>query len=306
MSKFNYGGQAVIEGIMMRGKHFWAIAVRKESDLVTIKHGPVQTLSSRFLLLGKPVIRGFVALVETLILGMRSLTYSANEFAQEEQEELTTRDLVLTFIVAIGLTIGFFVMLPAYIVRHLQTVVNSNILLNFYEGAIKISFFLLYIMGISWMKDIQRVFQYHGAEHQAINCYETDEELTIENVRAHSRIHARCGTNFILIVFFMSIFVFSFFGRPPFLQRILTHLAITPIVAGLSYEIIRKAGKTDCHPIFQLVALPGKGLQYLTTRVPDDGQIAVAIDALQTVMEKDASHAEAHKVHQLPIASRNM
>ena len=140
-------------------------------------------------------------------------------------------------------------MLPAFILRFVQSAISSNILLNLVEGLIKISFFLLYILGISLMKDIQRVFQYHGAEHKVINCYESGDQLTIENIKKHSRIHARCGTNFLLIVLFTSVFIFSFFGRPPFLQRILIHIAILPIVAGVSYEIIKQAGKENCHPI---------------------------------------------------------
>lgn len=299
-NKFYYGGQAVIEGVMMRGKRYWAIAVRKTNSEVTLKHGDVQSITSKYPILGKPLIRGSVALIESLVMGMRSLTYSANQFAEEEEEELTTKDLVLTIAFAFLLTVGLFIMLPAFIIRNIQELITNDFVLNLLEGAIKIGFFILYIIGISFMKDIRRVFQYHGAEHKAINCYEAGEELTVENVQKHSPIHARCGTNFMLIVLFMSAFIFTFFGRPPFLLRVGLHLAILPIVAGLSYEIIRKAGQDDCHPIFKWIAAPGKALQYLTTREPDGDQIEVAIEALKAVVEMDAAHHEEKKVKQFP------
>lgn len=299
-NRFNYGGQAVIEGVMMRGKHFWSIAVRKADEEVSVKQGKVNSVASKYPILGKPIIRGSVALIESLVMGMKSLTYSANEYAQAEEEELTTKDLALTIAFALLLTIGFFIMLPAFIIRNIQAVVTNNFLLNLIEGAIKISFFILYIIGISFMEDIKRVFQYHGAEHKAINCYEAGDELTVNNVQKHSQIHARCGTNFMLIVLFMSAFVFTFFGRPTFFLRVGLHIAIMPLVAGLSYEIIRKAGQDDCHPIYKWIAAPGKALQLLTTRQPDDAQVEVAITALKAVTTEDASHYEEQKIKQFP------
>ena len=238
-----------------------------------------------------------------MIIGLKSLSYSAAEYSESEEEQLTTKELVLTMAFAVLLTVGLFIILPAYVIRLIQSAISSNFLLNLIEGLIKVSFFVAYIIGISWMKDIQRVFEYHGAEHKAINCHEAGCELTVDQVRRHSRIHARCGTNFLLIVLFTSVIVFSFFGRPPFLQRILTHLAIMPLVAGLSYEIIRQAGRDDCHPIFRWLAKPGMALQYFTTREPDDGQIEVAIRALQSVLDKDASHAEEKKIRPFPGSS---
>lgn len=291
MSKFNYGGQAVIEGVMMRGKHFWAIAVRKENNEISLKDGRVKALADKYPILGKPIIRGSVALIDSMIFGMQSLTYSANEYGDEEFEPLSAKELFLTFAFAILLSVGLFVVLPAFIIRLVSPHINTNFLLNLTEGLIKITFFILYIIGISFMKDIQRVFQYHGAEHRTINCYESGDELTVENVQKHSRIHSRCGTNFLLIVLFMSAFIFTFFGRPPFFQRIGLHLLLLPLVAGLSYEIIRKAGQDDCHPIFKLIAKPGRALQYLTTKEPDDSQVEVAIASLQAVLVKEAELA---------------
>lgn len=299
MSKFNYGGQAVIEGVMMRGQYASAIAVRKMDQTISVLEQDLKPWSDRFSVLKKPVLRGAVALVETMIMGIKSLNYSASEYGEEE-EQLTTKELVLTMGFALVMTVLLFIVLPAFLLRFVQSYISSNILLNLVEGLIKISFFVLYIAGISWMEDIKRVFAYHGAEHKTINCYEAGQELTVKNVAKHSRVHARCGTNFLLIVLFTSVFVFSFFGRPPFLQRILIHLAIMPLVAGLAYELIRKAGQENCHPIFRWLASPGMLLQALTTKEPDEGQIEVAIRALQAVLNKDAIHPEGKKVVPFP------
>ena len=295
MAKFNYGGQAVIEGVMMRGQYHSAVAVRKTDQTITVLEQDLKPWSDRFPVLKKPIVRGSVALVESMVMGLKSLNYSASQFG-EADEQLTTKELVLTMGFALVLTVALFIVLPAFLLRFVQSHISSNVLLNLVEGIIKISIFILYIAAISWMEDIKRVFAYHGAEHKSINCYEAGEELTVENVKKQSRVHARCGTNFVLIVLFTSIFVFSFFGRPPFLQRILTHLAIMPIVAGLSFELIRKAGQKDCHPIFKWAAKPGMLLQNLTTVEPDEQMMEVAIKALKTVLDKDAVHPETKKV----------
>ncbi len=299
MGKFNYGGQAVIEGVMMRGRHHSAVAVRKADQSITVLEEDLKPWSDRFPILKRPILRGGVALVESMVMGLRSLNYSANQFGEEE-EKLTTKELVLTMGFALVLTVALFIVLPAFLLRFVQSHISSNIAVNLIEGVIKVSIFVIYILAISWMDDIKRVFAYHGAEHKTINCYEAGDELTPENVAKHSRVHARCGTNFLLIVLFTSVFVFSFFGRPPFIQRILIHLAIMPVVAGLSYELIRKAGQKDCHPIFKWAAKPGMLLQNLTTIEPDRSMIEVAIKALQTVLDKDAIHPETQKVVPFP------
>ncbi|NMB21149.1 MAG: DUF1385 domain-containing protein [Firmicutes bacterium] len=299
MGRFNYGGQAVIEGVMMRGQYHSAVAVRKTDQSITVLEQDLKPWSDRFPILKKPILRGAVALIESMVMGIGSLNYSASQFGEAE-EQLTTKELVLTMGFALVLTVALFIILPAFLLRFVQSHITSNVLVNLVEGLIKVSIFVIYILGISWMEDIKRVFAYHGAEHKTINCYEAGEELTVENVKKHSRVHARCGTNFILIVLFTSVFVFSFFGRPPFIQRILTHLAILPVVAGLSYELIRKAGQKDCHPIFKWVAKPGMLLQNLTTVEPDAKMIEVAIRALKTVLDKDSVHPEAQKVVPFP------
>ena len=299
MGKFNYGGQAVIEGVMMRGQYHSAVAVRKTDQSITVLEQNLKPWSDRFPILKKPILRGAVALVESMVMGLGSLNYSASQFGEAE-EQLTTKELVLTMGFALVLTVALFIILPAFLLRFVQSYIASNVLVNLVEGVIKVSIFVIYILAISWMDDIKRVFAYHGAEHKTINCYEAGEELTVENVKKHSRMQPRCGTNFLLIVLFTSVFVFSFFGRPPFFQRILTHLAILPVVAGLSYELIRKAGQKDCHPVFKWVAKPGMLLQNLTTVEPDGQMIEVAIKALNSVLDKDAIHPETQKVVPFP------
>ncbi len=300
--RFSYGGQAVIEGVMMRGRTNLAVAVRR-SDGIVLHEEKLRPWAQRYPILGVPFIRGSVALIESLAMGVRALSFSASQFAEEEEAELTTKDMVMTIGFAVLLTVGLFIALPAYVVRLVQAHISSNVLLNIVEGLIKIGFFLLYILGISAMEDIRRVFEYHGAEHKAINCYEAGEPLTVENVAKYTTVHRRCGTNFLLIVFFTSIFLFSFFGRPPFLQRVLLHIALLPAVAGIAYELIRLAGRPKRPWWVEVITAPGLLLQKLTTREPDAEQIEVAIKALQVVVEKDqdklaaALGSQCHAVH---------
>ena len=286
--RFSYGGQAVIEGVMMRGRQSLAIAVRRNDGMV-FHEEDLAPWAQRYPVLGWPLVRGTVALLEAMIMGVKSLSFSASQFAEEEEEELTTKDMVLTMGFALLLTVGLFIALPAYIIGLVQNSVHNNIALNLIEGLIKTSFFVLYILGISFMPDIRRVFEYHGAEHKTINCYEAGEPLLVDNVAKYTTVHRRCGTNFMLIVLFTSVFVFSFFGRPPIVQRILLHLALLPLVAGISYELVRLAGRPNPPFWVEIVAAPGLLLQKLTTREPDAEQIEVAIEALQVVLRKDES-----------------
>jgi len=286
MSKTQYGGQAVIEGVMMRGKNNVAIAVRKEDGQIVLDRRKLKVLSDRFKFLKWPIIRGVVALFQSLVLGLQALTFSANQFSEEE-EELNFWELISSMGVSFGLAIGLFVALPALLVSFLQNNITSVLLLNLSEGIIKISFFLIYILAISRLEDIKRVFQYHGAEHKVIHNYESKLPLTAENAQSFSTLHPRCGTNFLLIVMMMSVLLFSFFGKPTLINRILIHIALLPIVAGLSYELIKQAGKKKANRLFKLVALPGLYLQKLTTREPSLDQLEVAIKSLETVLEEE-------------------
>lgn len=274
----------------MRGREALGIAVRRPDGSVVVHEETLRPWSARYPFLKWPIVRGAVALVEAMVIGVKALNLSANEQMDEDEgEELGFKELAITFGVAMLLTVGLFIALPALIIRFIQDHVAHDVVLNFIEGVIKIGFFTLYIMAISRMEDIKRVFQYHGAEHKAINCYEANLPLTVDNVRRQSIVHTRCGTNFLLIVLFMSVFVFSFFGRPPFLLRVLYHLAVLPVVAGLSYEVIRHAAQENALAVVRWLATPGLWMQRLTTRTPDDTQIEVAIAALEQVLVRDGA-----------------
>ncbi|MBE3574447.1 MAG: DUF1385 domain-containing protein [Firmicutes bacterium] len=287
----NYGGQAVIEGVMMRGREVMATAVRRDDDQIVVDRRPVAPWSKRYPVLAWPLIRGVVALVDSLAIGVQSLVFSANVAAADEDVEIKPRDMALSMILALALALVFFVALPAGIIRLVQGAVESNLLLNVLEGLIKVAIFTGYLAAIGLMPDIRRVFQYHGAEHKVINAFEGGADLSVEAVRPYSRIHPRCGTSFIFFVLLVSIFVFSFFGRPPFVQRVLIHIAILPLVAGLSYELIRASGRPKPFFLLRWLAQPGWWLQRLTTREPDDAQLEVGLRALMEVLPPEARHS---------------
>ncbi len=275
------GGQAVIEGVMMRGPKYTATAVREQEGTIVVDKKETTSISDAYPILKKPLLRGCVALYESLVIGMQALAFSAKA-AGEEEEELTNKDIALTMAFAVVVAIGLFLALPTFIAKYVPGTGDNHMLLNLVEGAIRLILFLLYIWGISLTPDIKRVFQYHGAEHKTIHTYEDDQPLTVENVRHHSRLHARCGTNFLLIVMVVSIFVFAFLGWPSLLERIISRVILMPVVAGVSYELIRLAGRTESK-IVKFLIQPGLWLQLMTTREPDDSQIEVAIKALESV-----------------------
>lgn len=287
MSKLQYGGQAVIEGVMMRGKNKVAIAVRKSPENIVLKEMRLKPLGEKLPFLKWPFIRGVVALVSSLIIGIKSLTFSASQVAEEEDEEITPLEMFISILISFGLAILLFVALPAGIVALIQSFINLNIILNLIEGIIKITAFLAYLFVISRLKDIKRVFMYHGAEHKVIHNYESKFPLSVKNARNFTTLHPRCGTNFIFIVILLSIFFFSFFGRPPLLERILYHILLLPVIAGTSYEVIKLAGGERVNPIIRIIATPGLWLQKLTTNEPDDSMLEVAITALKAVLPEE-------------------
>lgn len=270
----------------MRGPKELAIAVRKEDDSIVIEERPIKSITDKLKFLKWPFLRGVIVLFESMIIGIQALTFSANQAVEEEEEELSNWELGLTIAVALVLGILLFVVAPTTIARFLYFIDNVY-LLNFLEGLVRISIFLLYVTLISRMKDIQRVFQYHGAEHKVIHAYEYEEELTVENVRKYSTLHPRCGTSFLLIVMVIMIFLYSFLGKPGLLVRIVSRIALLPIVAGISYEIIKLSGKYSRHPLMKIIIAPGLWLQKLTTREPDDAQIEVAIKALKAILPEE-------------------
>ena len=286
------GGQAVIEGVMMRGPGVTATAVREPAGTIVVQKEPTKSIADTYPILKKPFLRGCVALYESLVIGMKALSFSAKA-AGDEEEKMSNSEIAITMVISTIFAIAVFLALPTFIVKFIPGVQDNHVVLNLIEGVIRLVLFLLYIWGIGLTKDIQRVFQYHGAEHKTIHTYELDLPLTVENVRQQSRLHARCGTNFLLIVMVVSIFVFAFLGWPNLLERILSRVLLMPVVAGIAYEVIRLAGRSE-HSFVKAIIKPGLVLQYMTTREPEDDQIEVAIRALEEVRppESDAYEEE--------------
>ena len=279
--KIYVGGQAVIEGVMMRGPGYIATAVREPSGEIVVKKEPFASISDRFPLLKKPLIRGVVSLMESLYHGMKALSFSA-QAAGEEGDELSNKEIIMTMAFALVMAIVLFVIIPTYAAKFLHSVTDDTRLLNTAEGVLRLLIFLAYIAAISMMKDIRRVFEYHGAEHKTIHAYEAGLPLDVAHIRSFSTLHPRCGTNFMLIVMLVSIVVFAFLGWPDLWERILSRIILLPLIAGISYEIIRYAGRTKRQWVSYAIA-PGLWLQKMTTREPSDDQIEVAIRALEAV-----------------------
>ena len=275
---------------MMKGPTRIATAVREPSGNIAVRVEPVHSLGDRFPLLKKPLLRGVIALGEALVYGIRALSFSA-QAAGEEGEELSSKEIALTMLAAFGLAVLLFVVLPTYATKFIQSVVSEPYLLNLFEGVLRLTIFFTYVGVISSLSDIRRVFQYHGAEHKTIYAYEAGIPLEIESIRKYSRLHPRCGTNFLLIVMVVSIFMFAFLGWPDLWLRIVSRVVLLPLVAGISYEIIRFAGSCD-NPLVAMLMKPGLWLQYMTTREPSDDQIEVAIRALEAVRPEEETREE--------------
>ena len=277
------GGQAVIEGVMMRGFGNMAMAVRQPDGGIAVEQQTLNSLTDKYPVLKQPLLRGMVALGEALVYGMKALSNSA-QLAGEESEELSDREMAMTMLMSIALAIGLFIVLPTFIAKFLKAYTENLMLLNLIEGVIRLAFFIIYVAVISRVRDIQRVFEYHGAEHKTIHAYEAGVPLEVEHVRPFSTLHPRCGTSFLLIVMLVSMVVFSFMGWPEIWQRIGSRILLMPLIAGISYEIIRYAGRNAQNSLVSLLIVPGLLLQKLTTREPDGEQIEVAIRALQAVL----------------------
>lgn len=297
MEKQKVGGQAVIEGVMMQSKKKRAIAVRKSDGEIVVESKKIKSWINDKGIDKIPFIRGSFILIETMIEGVKSTNFSSEFFLEEEEEDkfdifikkifkdksnnvLIGFSLVLAFILSVGL----FILIPTAIGGIFSKIVTNNIALNLIEGLVRILILFIYIILISKNRDIERVFQYHGAEHKSIYCYENDLELTVENARKFGRLHPRCGTNFLFIVMITSIILFAFFGWPTPILRIVMRLICVPIVAGISYEIIRFLGKYN-NRLTKIIAYPGLMLQKFTTKEPDDSQLEVALEALKAALE---------------------
>ncbi|MFZ2950054.1 MAG: DUF1385 domain-containing protein [Desulfuromonadaceae bacterium] len=310
MDKIHVGGQAVIEGVMMRAPRSVAIAVRRPDGEIIVRKELVVPLSERFPIVKLPILRGAVALFTSLIIGIKALNFSANEAMTEDEKEkenekkndggkeggseLSSWAMAGTMSIAFGFGICLFFLFPLYLTKLLTPVIgDNNIVFNLVDGVIRVVVFLLYIWAISRMEDIQRVFQYHGAEHKSIFAFEDGVVLTVENVRRYSRLHPRCGTSFLLIVMLVSIAVFSLIPKLwPFYLKAGSRIILLPMIAGISYEFLKWSAQHDSHPLVKLVITPGLALQRLTTREPDDSQLEVAIRAMNEALEVNAGYKD--------------
>lgn len=285
-----YGGQAVLEGVMMRGYRHMVVAVRRADGEIILQEREVRPWAERWPGFGLPVLRGVAAVGESLSLGLAALSFSAEQVAEGEGEELSRGQVTVAMAVAVALAVGLFVLLPTWLVRLVEGVTRNGIVLNLVEGIVRLAILLGYLAGVAALPEIRRVLQYHGAEHKAINAYEAGAPLTVESARRFSTRHVRCGTSFLLLVAVVSTVVFAFTGWQDVWARLGIRLALVPLVAGLAYELIRLAGKNPlaCPAWLAPVVLPGLFLQGLTTREPDDSQLEVALSALTAAIRRDA------------------
>ncbi|PID28114.1 MAG: hypothetical protein CSB55_06275 [Candidatus Cloacimonadota bacterium] len=304
------GGQAVIEGVMMRGPEHIATAVRRKNGSIDVCKEIFKSVTASNKFFGLPIIRGFVSLIEMMKIGIKSLTFSANRYEEDFKEENNSAkkkkksspfkektEEIMSFIFAFGLAFLFFMYLP-YQIADFMNISKENVYFNAVAGSIRILFFVLYVWIISFMKDVRRVFEYHGAEHKSVYAYEKNDKLIPETVDAYSTLHPRCGTSFIFLVLLVSIFLFSvidtlvavFFNYTPVaLIRVLYHLPFIPLVSGISYEILRFSGKNINNFAVRIFTAPGLALQRITTRKPDHKQLEVALVALKVALELDLS-----------------
>ena len=294
MKKCDVGGQAIIEGVMMRGSKGLATAIRTPSGKIEVNVKKTKPITKKYKFLNIPIIRGAVVLIDSLIVGIKTLNYSASFFEEDEEEskfdiwlkeklgDKGANDLLVTFTMMISLLVaaGLFLGIPTAIASLFKNTGISSVALNLIEAIIRIAILIAYMFLISKLDDIYRVFQYHGAEHKTIFCYEADEKLTVENVRKFGRLHPRCGTNFLFLTMLVSVILFSLTGWGGFWQRLILRIVLMPIVAGITYEIIKWLGRTESK-LGKIIAYPGLKLQELTTKEPDDAQLEVAIESLK-------------------------
>jgi uncharacterized protein YqhQ len=294
LGEFNYGGQAVIEGVMMRGAKYMAVAVRGPKGEIIVHSEPLNTKIYGGLISKLPFLRGTIMLWDALVLGMRALLFSA-DVALEEEEEVEFKGPIawgsMAFSLIIG--IGIFLLGPLFLVRLVDRYIASPLVSNILEGLIRLAFFLVYVYAVGFIPDIRRVFAYHGAEHETINAYESGAPLKADAIKSYSTAHPRCGTGFLLIFAVVAIFVFSLLGRPSLVLRIISRLVLIPVIAGLTYELIKFSAARRDNPLIRgAVLAPSLALQRLTTREPDESMLEVAIAALQHLLDVEEKGLE--------------
>lgn len=305
--QINVGGQAVIEGVMMRGPKHLATAIRRKDGSIEVLKKPFETITSRVKFYGMPIIRGFVSLIEMLIIGLNTLTFSAKRYeldlteAEKGKPKSAGREKAeeyFTFIVALGIAFLLFGLLP-YKISDWLHLSKKDFYFNLFAGVIRIIFFVIYVWLISKLKDINRIFRYHGAEHKNVNAYEHDTPLQISEIQKWTTLHPRCGTSFIFFVMLVAILVFSItdtlvsafiLKRPvPVLMRLGYHFLMLPLISGISYEVLRFSGKNLKHPIVKIMTIPGMALQRITTQPPDDAMVETALVAMKAALDMDMS-----------------
>jgi uncharacterized protein YqhQ len=316
MKPSGIGGQAVIEGIMMRNKDKYSIAVRKPDNDIEVTVRDCSMLTEKYKWLNYPIIRGVFNFVDSLVTGISTINYSASFYDDPSEQKSTKADevgkavfkdkleavlMAFTVIVSVVIAVGLFMLLPYFISRLLAGYVASQFMLNFLEGVVRVAIFMLYIVAISRMNDIKRTFMYHGAEHKCINCVEHGARLTPENVKNSSRFHRRCGTSFLFLVMFVSIIFFIFIRVDNTFLQLLIRILLIPVIAGVSYELIRWAGRSE-NPVINAISLPGLWMQRLTTKEPDMDMIEVAIKAVEEVFDWETFLVEYYKDSEEPEA----
>lgn len=276
-----FGGQAVIEGVMIRSKKHVVICVRQPNGEISTKTEEINSISEKHKVLKLPLIRGLVALVESVYLGVKGLYFSANVSLEEEDEKIEPKEMAVTFVLAIALAIILFSITPFFLTSLLTPF--RGVIFVIIEGIIRIAIFLLYLVIVTLIPDFRRILQYHGAEHTAINAYEAGIELNVKNAKEYSKLHPRCGTSFLLIVLIISILLFSVLPNQDYVTRLSYRIVLIPVISAISYEVLKISDRYKNSIIMKALVTPGLGLQWLTTRKPDDDMIEVAIKAVQEV-----------------------
>jgi uncharacterized protein YqhQ len=284
--KFNYGGQAVIEGVMIRGRQAAVTAVRRPGGGLVTKVEPLAAIYTGWMRRA-PFIRGVIVLLEAMVLGIKSLLYSANVSLEDEEEEITGKAVWLMIALALALAIVLFLLVPLFLTRLINPYLGSSLLFHLVEGLIRLVIFIAYLKIVGLMPDIRRVFTYHGAEHKAVNAYEAGVPMEVEAVKKHDTAHVRCGTSFLFVVLIIAILVFAVVGRPTLWLMVLSRVVLIPVIASLGYEVIYFGARHHHNALVRVVLAPGLWLQGLTAKEPDDSQLEIALAALREAVDID-------------------
>ena len=290
--KFYYGGQAVIEGVMLRGQKTVVTVVRRPSGGLATDVRPLSAIYTGWMRRA-PLIRGIIVLIEAMVLGIKTLLYSASVSLEEEEEKISGGYFLVVVVISLCLAVGLFFLAPLFLTKLIDPYISSSLLFHLIEGLIRLVIFIAYLKLMTLMPDMKRVFAYHGAEHKVINAYEDGAPLEVDAARRYKTAHVRCGTSFLFAVLIIAILVFALIGRPSVWLMVLSRILLIPVIAGLSYEVIYFGGRHRNNRLVRVILAPGLWLQSLTTREPDDSQLEVGLAALNKLVEIDQAEAEA-------------